>query len=34
LLGIFNRQMLQLLGFIPMSEIFTITDLKHSSRII
>jgi len=34
LLGIFNRQMLQLLGFKPMSEIFTIPDLKHSSRII
>jgi hypothetical protein len=32
--GIFNRQLLRLLGFKPMSEAFTIPNLKHSSRII
>jgi hypothetical protein len=31
--GIFNRQMLRLLGFKPMSEVFTTPNLKHSSRI-
>jgi hypothetical protein len=34
LLGIFNKQMLQLLGFKPMSEAFNTPNLKHSSRII
>jgi len=34
LMGIFNRQMLRLLGFKPMSEVLTIPNLKHSSRII
>lgn len=34
LLGIFNRPMLQLLDFKPMSEIFTTPNLKRSSRII
>ena len=34
LLGIFNRQMLRLLGFQPMSEVFTTPNLKRSSRII
>jgi len=34
LAGIFNRQMLRLLGFKPMSEVLTIPNLKHSSRII
>ena len=34
LVGIFNRQMLRLLGFKPMSEVFTTPNLKHSSRII
>jgi hypothetical protein len=32
--GIFNKQMLQLLSFKPMSEVFTTPNLKHSSRII
>jgi hypothetical protein len=34
LLGIFNRHILRLLGFKPMSEVFTTPNLKHSSRII
>ena len=34
LMGIFNRQLLQLLGYKPMSEVFTVANLKHSSRII
>lgn len=34
LLGIFNRQLLQLLGLKPMSEVFTTPNLKHSSRIV
>lgn len=34
LMGIFNSQILRLLGFKPMSEIFTTPNLKHSSRII
>jgi hypothetical protein len=33
LLGIFNRQVLQLLGLKPISEVFTTPNLKHSSRI-
>jgi hypothetical protein len=33
LMGIFNRQMLRLLGFKPMSEVFTTPNLKHSSRM-
>ncbi len=33
LLGIFNRQLLQLLGLKPMSEVFTTPNLKHSSKI-
>lgn len=32
--GIFNRQMLRLLGFKPMSEVFNTPNLKHSSRIV
>ncbi len=34
LMGIFNRQLLQLLGYKPLSEVFTAANLKHSSRII
>ena len=34
LMGIFNRQLLQLLGYKPMSEVFTAANLKHSSMII
>jgi len=34
LLGIFNRQILRLLGLKPTSEVFTTPNLKHSSRII
>ena len=34
LVGIFNRQMLRLLGLKPMSEVLTTPNLKHSSRII
>ena len=34
LVGIFNRQLLQLLGLKPMSEVLTIPNLKHSSRIV
>ena len=33
LLGIFNKQINRLLGIKPMSEIFTTSTLKHSSRI-
>jgi hypothetical protein len=31
--GIFNRQLLQLLGLKPMSEVFTTPNLKHASKI-
>ncbi|MCG2785047.1 MAG: hypothetical protein L6461_08070 [Anaerolineae bacterium] len=34
LMGIFNRQMLRLLGFKPMSEVITTPNIKHSSRVI
>jgi len=34
LMGIFNRQMLRLLGFKPMSEVITTHNLKNSSRTI
>jgi hypothetical protein len=34
LAGIFNRQMLRLLGLKPMSEVITSPNLKYSSRII
>ncbi len=34
LLGIFNKQMLRLLGLKPMSEILTIPNLKHSTRVV
>jgi hypothetical protein len=34
LMGIFNRQMLRLLGFKPMSEVIATPNLKRSSRII
>jgi len=34
LIGIFNRQILQLLGFKPMSEVLTTPNLKYSARII
>ena len=33
-LGIFNKQILRWLGLKPMSEILTIPNLKHSSRIV
>jgi hypothetical protein len=33
LAGIFNRQILRFLGFKPTSEVLTIPNLKHSSRI-
>jgi len=32
--GIFNRQLLQLLGIKPMSEVFTTPSLNQSSRVI
>ena len=31
--GIFNRQLLRLLGLKPMSEVFTTPNLKYSSKI-
>ena len=34
LAGIFNRQMLRMLGFKPVSEIITTPNLKYSSRTI
>jgi hypothetical protein len=34
LMGIFNRQMMQIFGLKPMSEVFTIANLKRSSRLI
>jgi hypothetical protein len=34
LMGIFNRQMLQLLGFKPVSEIMVSPNIKRSSKII
>ena len=34
LIGIFNRQMLRVLGFRPMSEVITAANLKRSSRNI
>jgi len=34
LAGIFNRQMLRILGLKPMSEVLATPNLKHSSRII
>ena len=34
LMGIFNKQMLHLLGLKPLSEVFTTPNLKHSSRLI
>jgi len=34
LLGIFNRQLLRVLDIKPMSEVFTIPSLTHSSRVI
>ena len=34
LMGIFNTQILRLLSFKPMSEIFTSPNLKYSSQII
>jgi hypothetical protein len=33
LAGIFNRQIMRFLGFKPISEVLTIPNLKHSSRI-
>lgn len=33
-LGVFNKKLLQLLGFRPMSEVFTTPNLKQSSRTI
>ena len=32
-MGIFNKQLLHLLGIRPMSETFTTPNLKHSSRV-
>ena len=34
LMGIFNRQIMRVLGFKPMSEMLTTPNLKHSSQII
>jgi len=34
LLGIFNKPMLRFLGMKPMSEVFTIPRLVHSSRVV
>jgi hypothetical protein len=34
LVGIFNKQMLRILGFKLTSEVLTMSSLKHSSRII
>ena len=34
LLGIFNKQMLRWLGLRPISEILTISNLKHSAGIV
>jgi hypothetical protein len=34
LMGIFNRQMLRLVGFKPMSEVITTSNLKRSSSTI
>ena len=34
LVGIFNKQMLRILGYKPMSEVLATPNLKHSSRII
>lgn len=34
LLGIFNAQMLRLLGLKPLSEVFTTPNIKRSSRTI
>ena len=34
LVGIFNRQMLRLLGFKPVSEVITSANLKRSSKAI
>ena len=34
MLGIFNKQILRLLGIKPTSEILTIPNLKHSARIV
>ena len=34
LVGIFNRQMLQLLGIKPSSEVITTPNLKYSSRTV
>jgi len=34
LAGIFNRQILRLLGFKPISEVLTTPNLKHSSRMV
>jgi len=34
LMGIFDRQMLRLVGLKPTSEVLTTPNLKHSSRII
>ena len=34
LMGIFNRQMLRLLGVKPASELMVLPNLKHSSKII
>lgn len=34
LMGIFNKQMLRLLGMKPLSEVFTTPNIKRSSRTI
>jgi hypothetical protein len=34
LMGIFNRQILRVLGFRSMSEVLSTPNLKHSSRVV
>jgi hypothetical protein len=34
LMGIFNREIMRLVGLKPMSEVIATPNLKHSSRII
>lgn len=34
LMGIFNKQVLRILGLKPLSEVFTTPNLKHSSKMI
>jgi hypothetical protein len=32
--GVFNKKLLQLLGFRPLSEVFTTPSIKQSSKVI